>query len=146
MRNLAGPDGSPLPDAQRMTRLGGWLRSASLDELPELWNVLRGDMSLVGPRPLLLDYLSRYSPEQRHRHDVLPGLTGLAQVNGRNALSWEQKFKYDVHYVRNLSLALDLRILALTAVRVMQRRGISQEGKATVDCFLGEETSSGRET
>lgn len=145
MRNLAGPDGSPLPDAQRMTRLGGWLRSASLDELPELWNVLRGDMSLVGPRPLLLDYLSRYSPEQRHRHDVLPGLTGLAQVNGRNALSWEQKFKYDVHYVRNLSLALDLRILALTAVRVMQRRGISQEGRATVDCFLGEETGSGRE-
>jgi lipopolysaccharide/colanic/teichoic acid biosynthesis glycosyltransferase len=120
------------------------LRSSSLDELPELWNVLKGEMSLVGPRPLLLDYLTRYSAEQRHRHDVLPGLTGLAQVNGRNHLSWEQKFEYDLYYVRHLSLSLDLRILALTVVRVLQRRGISQEGQATADCFLGREAATER--
>ena len=144
MRNLCGADGRPLPDQLRMTKLGAWLRSSSLDELPELWNVLKGEMSLVGPRPLLLDYLTRYSAEQRHRHDVLPGLTGLAQVNGRNHLSWEQKFEYDLYYVRHLSLSLDLRILALTVVRVLQRRGISQEGQATADCFLGREAAAER--
>ncbi len=145
MRNLCGANGRPLPDKLRMTKFGGWLRSSSLDELPELWNVLKGDMSLVGPRPLLLDYLTRYSAEQRHRHDVLPGLTGWAQVNGRNELSWEQKFEYDLYYVRHRSLSLDLRILALTVVRVMQRRGISQEGRVTSDCFLGREAGAKRE-
>jgi sugar transferase EpsL len=124
-------------DAGRLTRLGRLLRSASLDELPELWNVLRGDMSLVGPRPLLMQYLSRYSPEQARRHEVRPGLTGWAQVNGRNALGWEEKFALDVWYVDNRSMLLDLRILAMTAWQVVRPRGISAEGAATMPEFMG---------
>ena len=124
-------------DAERLTRLGRWLRATSLDELPELWNVLRGDMSLVGPRPLLMRYLPRYSTEQARRHEVLPGITGWAQVNGRNALSWERKFEYDVWYVGHQSLWLDLKILCLTVWQVVARRGISAEGEATMGEFGG---------
>jgi len=124
-------------DAVRMTRLGRWLRSTSLDELPELWNVLKGEMSLVGPRPLLWQYLTRYTPEQARRHEVRPGLTGWAQVNGRNALSWEQKFTYDSWYVEHHSLRLDLKILWLTVWQVMTRQGISAQGEATMGEFLG---------
>jgi lipopolysaccharide/colanic/teichoic acid biosynthesis glycosyltransferase len=130
-------DGNPLPDAQRLTRTGRFLRATSLDELPQLWNVLRGDMSLVGPRPLLVEYLPRYSPEQARRHDVLPGITGWAQVNGRNALGWDERFRLDVWYVDNWSLALDVKILALTLLRVVQRQGISHEGNATMFKFQG---------
>jgi lipopolysaccharide/colanic/teichoic acid biosynthesis glycosyltransferase len=130
-------EGNPLPDAQRLTPVGKFLRAVSLDELPQLWNVLRGDMSLVGPRPLLVEYLPRYSPEQARRHDVLPGITGWAQVNGRNALGWDERFRLDVWYVDNWSLALDARILALTFLRVVQRQGISHEGDATMFKFLG---------
>jgi lipopolysaccharide/colanic/teichoic acid biosynthesis glycosyltransferase len=137
-------DGQPLPDAQRLTRTGRFLRATSLDELPQLWNVLRGDMSLVGPRPLLVEYLPRYSAEQARRHDVLPGITGWAQVNGRNALSWEERFRLDVWYVDNWSLALDARILALTFLRVVQRQGISHEGSATMFKFLGNGPSDAR--
>jgi lipopolysaccharide/colanic/teichoic acid biosynthesis glycosyltransferase len=124
-------------DAQRLTRLGRMLRAASLDELPELWNVLRGDMSLVGPRPLLTQYLDRYSPEQARRHLVRPGLTGWAQVNGRNAISWEQKFALDVWYVDHRSFRLDLRILAMTVWRLLRPAGISAEGAATMPEFMG---------
>ena len=124
-------------DAERLTRLGRWLRATSLDELPELFNVLRGEMSLVGPRPLLMRYLERYTPEQSRRHEVRPGLTGWAQVNGRNALSWEQKFAYDVWYVDHRSLWLDLKILWLTVWLVVARRGISAEGEATMGEFMG---------
>jgi lipopolysaccharide/colanic/teichoic acid biosynthesis glycosyltransferase len=137
MRAAAGPDGRPLPDAERLTRLGRFLRATSIDELPQLWNVLRGDVSLVGPRPLLVQYLSRYSPEQARRHDVLPGITGWAQVNGRNAISWEDRFALDVWYVDHWSLALDLKILAMTVARVFQRSGISREGHATMPEFTG---------
>jgi lipopolysaccharide/colanic/teichoic acid biosynthesis glycosyltransferase len=137
MRAAAGPDGRPLPDAERLTRLGRFLRATSIDELPQLWNVLRGDVSLVGPRPLLVQYLSRYSPEQARRHDVLPGITGWAQVNGRNAISWEDRFALDVWYVDHRSLALDLKILAMTVARVFQRSGISREGHATMPEFTG---------
>jgi lipopolysaccharide/colanic/teichoic acid biosynthesis glycosyltransferase len=133
-------DGEPLPDEQRLTPLGKFLRATSLDELPQLWNVLRGDMSLVGPRPLLVEYLPRYSAEQARRHEVLPGITGWAQVNGRNALGWEERFQLDVWYVDHWSLALDTRILALTILRVVQRQGISHEGDATMFKFLGSET------
>ena len=129
--------GRLLPDAERMTALGSLLRSSSLDELPELVNVLRGDMSLVGPRPLLMQYLERYTPAQARRHDALPGITGLAQVSGRNALSWEEKFALDVRYVDTCSFALDLRILALTVLRVVARRDISQPGHATAQEFMG---------
>lgn len=129
--------GALLPDAARMTALGSWLRSSSVDELPELLNVLRGDMSLVGPRPLLMQYLDRYSPAQARRHDVLPGITGLAQVRGRNALTWEQKFELDVWYVDHRSFALDLRILAQTVWRVVARRDISQPGHVTAREFMG---------
>ncbi|VFR97155.1 Lipid carrier : UDP-N-acetylgalactosaminyltransferase [plant metagenome] len=129
--------GNPLPDEQRMTSLGRFLRASSLDELPGLWNVLRGDMSLVGPRPLLMEYLPLYSPEQARRHAVRPGITGWAQVNGRNAISWEQKFEYDVWYVDNRSFLLDLRILYLTVRKVLVRDGISQTGHVTVDKFRG---------
>lgn len=129
--------GNLLPDAQRLTSLGSFLRSTSLDELPELWNVLRGDMSLVGPRPLLMQYLDRYTPEQARRHEVRPGITGWAQVNGRNALSWEQKFSLDVWYVDNLSLWLDLKIIALTVWKILRREGISQPGQATAEEFRG---------
>ncbi len=123
--------GNLLPDADRMTRLGLFLRSLSLDDLPNLVNVLRGEMSVVGPRPLLMQYLERYTPEQARRHDVLPGITGWAQVNGRSALTWEDKFRLDVWYVDHWSLRLDLRILALTALKVVSREGISQPGHAT---------------
>ena len=137
MRDAIGPDGQPLPDAERMTPFGSFLRSASLDELPELWNVLKGDMSLVGPRPLLMEYLPLYSPEQARRHEVRPGVTGWAQINGRNALSWEEKFRLDVWYVDNQSLWLDLKILALTVKKVFVREGISAAGEATMPRFTG---------
>ena len=130
-------DGELLPDAQRLTRLGRILRATSLDELPELWNVIIGEMSIVGPRPLLVQYLQRYSTEQARRHDVLPGITGWAQVNGRNALTWEEKFRLDVWYVDHWSLWLDLKILFLTFWKVVQREGISQPGHATAAEFMG---------
>jgi len=128
-------DGEPLPDVDRLTRLGRTLRATSLDELPTLWNVLRGDMSLVGPRPLLVEYLPLYSEEQRRRHEVRPGITGLAQVSGRNALPWPERLALDVAYVDRRSVALDLRILALTVGKVLRREGITAEGQATVTKF-----------
>lgn len=124
-------------DAQRMTAMGNFLRKCSLDELPELWNVLRGEMSLVGPRPLLMDYLARYTPQQARRMEVKPGITGWAQVNGRNALSWEEKFNLDVWYVDHQSFWLDIKILAMTIAQVVVRKGISAEGCATMPEFLG---------
>jgi sugar transferase EpsL len=129
--------GNLLPDDQRLTSLGRFLRAFSLDELPELINVLLGEMSLVGPRPLLIQYLERYSPEQARRHDVLPGITGWAQVNGRNALTWEDKFCLDVWYVDHWSLWLDIKILAITLLKVIKREGISQPGHATAEEFMG---------
>ena len=129
-------------DERRLTRFGRLLRSTSLDELPGLWNVLRGDMSLVGPRPLLVEYLEHYSPRQARRHEVLPGLTGLAQVNGRNALSWEDKLELDVVYVEQRSLLMDLRILLRTPVEVLRARGVSAEGHATAPMFTGTEPST----
>lgn len=137
MRDAIGPDGQPLPDSERMTPFGSFLRSASLDELPELWNVLKGDMSLVGPRPLLMEYLPLYSPEQARRHEVRPGVTGWAQINGRNSLSWEEKFRLDVWYVDNQSFWLDLKILALTVKKVFVREGISAAGEVTAAKFTG---------
>jgi lipopolysaccharide/colanic/teichoic acid biosynthesis glycosyltransferase len=137
-RDLAG---NLLPDAKRLTAFGRWLRRTSLDELPELFNVLKGDMSLVGPRPLLMEYLPRYTIEQARRHKVKPGITGWAQVNGRNAISWEQKFKLDVWYVDHCSLWLDLKILGLTVLQVFQRKGISAEGHATMPAFTGSESA-----
>lgn len=130
-------DGSLLSDTERLTRLGLFLRATSLDELPELFNILRGEMSLVGPRPLLMQYLERYSPEQMRRHDVLPGLTGWAQVNGRNALTWEEKFALDVWYVDNWSFWLDIKIILMTVWKVLKREGISHPGRATMDEFMG---------
>ena len=130
-------NGSPLPDAERLTAFGHFLRRWSLDELPELYNVLRGDMSLVGPRPLLMEYLPLYTAEQARRHDVRPGLTGWAQVNGRNAIGWDQKFAFDLWYVDHASLSLDLRILWLTVRNVFTRHGISAEGEATMPRFTG---------
>jgi lipopolysaccharide/colanic/teichoic acid biosynthesis glycosyltransferase len=130
--------GNLLPDAERLTSFGRFLRSTSLDELPELFNVLKGEMSLVGPRPLLMRYLDRYTPEQMRRHEVKPGITGWAQVNGRNAITWEQKFALDVWYVDNQSLWLDLKIIALTAWKILKREGINQPGRATVEYFQGE--------
>ena len=137
MSNAVDADGRPLPDAQRLTKLGAFLRASSLDELPELWNVLRGEMSLVGPRPLLMQYLPLYTPEQARRHEVRPGMTGWAQVNGRNAISWDEKFRLDVWYVDNRSLWLDLKILALTVIRVFRREAISADGHATMPPFEG---------
>jgi sugar transferase EpsL len=137
MLDARDPNGVPLPDEQRLSRFGGWLRSTSLDELPELVNVLRGEMSLVGPRPLLMEYLPVYSPAQARRHLVRPGVTGLAQVNGRNAISWEAKFELDVYYVDHRSLWLDLKILARTAQQVVTRDGITMEGYATSPWFSG---------
>jgi lipopolysaccharide/colanic/teichoic acid biosynthesis glycosyltransferase len=134
----------PGSDAERLSRFGGFLRSTSLDELPELWNVLRGEMSLVGPRPLLPQYLDRYTPEQARRHEVKPGLTGWAQVNGRNALSWDERFALDVWYVDHWSLFLDLRILARTLPAVFRRRGISAPGSATMPEFRGNEARGAR--
>lgn len=130
-------NGELLQDEVRLTKFGKFLRASSLDELPELWNVLKGDMSLVGPRPLLMEYLPLYSPEQARRHEVRPGITGWAQVNGRNAISWEEKFEYDVWYVENQSSWLDLKILFLTLKKVFVREGISQAGQATMTKFTG---------
>ena len=144
MTDARAPDGTLLPDADRLTSFGRFLRSTSLDELPELWNVLKGEMSLVGPRPLLLDYLPLYSAEQARRHLVRPGITGWAQVNGRNALSWEQKFAYDVWYVDNHTLWLDLKIIARTAASVLRRSGISAEGEATMPRFAGTRADPGK--
>lgn len=137
MTSERGPDGELLPDAVRLTPFGRFLRATSLDELPELWNVLKGDMSLVGPRPLLVEYLPLYSPEQARRHEVRPGITGWAQVNGRNALDWEAKFKLDVWYVDHRSLWLDIKILWLTIKKVLVREGISAAGEATMGKFTG---------
>lgn len=137
MTDTRDAHGRLLPDAERLTAFGRFLRSTSLDELPELWNILRGDMSLVGPRPLLMQYLKRYTPEQARRHTVRPGLTGWAQVNGRNTLTWEQKFELDVWYVDHVSLGLDLHILAVTARKVLRREGINQAGQATAEEFMG---------
>ena len=137
MRDVEDKSGQPLPDAERITPFGGFLRSTSLDELPELWNVLKGDMSLVGPRPLLMEYLPLYSPEQARRHEVLPGITGWAQINGRNTLSWDEKFQLDVWYVDNRSIWLDIKILLLTAKKVLVREGISAYGEASMRRFTG---------
>lgn len=137
MRDAYDDKGNPLPDAERITKFGAFLRATSLDELPELWNVLRGDMSLVGPRPLLMEYLELYSPEQARRHEVRPGVTGWAQVNGRNAISWEEKFKLDVWYVDNRSLWLDIKILFMTVKKVFVREGISADGHVTIEKFKG---------
>lgn len=137
MLDAVGPDGKPLDDAVRLTRFGRFLRASSLDELPELWNVLRGDMSLVGPRPLLMSYLPLYTPEQARRHEVRPGLTGWTAVNGRNALDWDQKFALDIWYVDHRSLALDLKILLMTVAKVVARTGIAAEGSATMPEFRG---------
>lgn len=137
MRDAFDRDGKPLPDAQRMTRLGAFLRASSIDELPELINVLKGEMSLVGPRPLLMEYLPLYTEEQARRHEVRPGITGWAQVNGRNAISWEEKFKLDVWYVDNRSFWLDIKIIWLTIRKVLVRDGISAQGEATMPRFTG---------
>ena len=137
MTDERGPDGELLPDSVRLTRFGKFLRSTSLDELPELLNILKGDMSLVGPRPLLMEYLPLYNERQARRHEVRPGLTGWAQVNGRNALSWEEKFEHDVWYVENRSFALDLKILLMTLQKVLKRDGISADGEATMPKFRG---------
>ncbi|OSI13304.1 sugar transferase [Neisseria canis] len=137
MRDAVDKDGNPLPDGERLTPFGKALRATSLDELPELWNVLKGDMSLVGPRPLLMEYLEHYDDEQRRRNDVRPGITGWAQVNGRNAISWEDKFKLDVWYVDNRSFWLDLKILFLTVKKVFIKEGIEAEGEATMNKFTG---------
>jgi len=137
MTDARGANGELLPDADRLTPFGRFLRASSLDELPELWNVLKGDMSLVGPRPLLMDYLPLYSAEQSRRHEVRPGITGWAQINGRNALSWDEKFKLDVWYVDNQSLWLDIKILWLTVRKVLVRDGISAAGEATMPRFTG---------
>lgn len=137
MTDACGPDGRLLPDAERLTPFGCFLRSSSLDELPELWNVLKGDMSLVGPRPLLMEYLPLYSPAQARRHAVRPGVTGWAQVNGRNAISWEEKFALDTWYVDHQSLALDIRVLWLTVKKVLVRDGINAAGEATIGKFTG---------
>ncbi|MBE0448808.1 MAG: sugar transferase, partial [Actinobacteria bacterium] len=132
MHDLRDENGNPLPDEERLNPFGRFLRSTSLDELPELFNVLKGEMSLVGPRPLVMEYLDRYTPEQNKRHEVKPGITGWAQINGRNAISWEDKFKLDVWYVDNWSAWLDIKILWLTLVKVLKREGISAEGHATM--------------
>ena len=137
MKNAIDTSGNPLPDAERLTPFGKKLRSTSLDELPELWNVLKGDMSLVGPRPLLMEYLPLYDKEQYRRHNVRPGITGWAQINGRNAISWEDKFKLDVWYVDNQSLKLDFKILLLTIKKVFIKEGISSSGEVTTSKFTG---------
>lgn len=145
MKDAQGSDGRPLPDAERLTPFGAKLRSASLDELPELINVLKGDMSLVGPRPLLMEYMALYSVSQARRHEVRPGVTGWAQVNGRNAISWPEKFKLDVWYVDNRSLWLDLKIIAMTVKKVLKRDGISAAGEATMPRFEGVPERSSKE-
>lgn len=135
MTNARDEEGRLLPDEKRLTRFGAWLRAWSVDELPELFNVLKGDMSLVGPRPLLIEYLDRYTPEQARRHEVRPGITGWAQVNGRNAITWEEKFVLDVWYVDNHSLWLDIKILILTLIKVLKMEGISAKGYVTMPEF-----------
>jgi lipopolysaccharide/colanic/teichoic acid biosynthesis glycosyltransferase len=137
MRDLRSPNDSALSDAQRLTRLGRFLRRTSLDELPELWNVLVGEMSLIGPRPLLMEYLALYTPEQARRHEVRPGITGLAQVSGRNAISWDQKFALDLWYVDNQSMMLDFKLMLVTLLRVIRAEGISHAGEATMPRFTG---------
>jgi sugar transferase EpsL len=137
MQDRRDSEGNVLPDEERLSPFGRFLRRTSLDELPELFNVLKGDMSLVGPRPLLVEYLDRYTPEQARRHEMKPGITGWAQVNGRNAISWEEKFELDVWYVDNQSLCLDLKILWMTLLMVLRREGISQAGHATMPKFMG---------
>lgn len=137
MLDLRDEEGNLLPDEVRLTKLGRFLRRSSLDEIPEFWNVLKGDMSLVGPRPLLMEYLPLYTKEQARRHEVKPGMTGWAQVNGRNAISWEEKFRFDVWYVDNVSFWIDIKILSLTFWKVLKSEGVSQPGRATVDYFHG---------
>ena len=139
MNNKRDERGELLPDEKRLTYYGKFLRNTSLDELPELINILKGDMAIVGPRPLLVRYLTRYSKTQARRHEVRPGLTGLAQVNGRNAISWEEKFRYDVEYVDNLSLMLDIKIILMTVLKVVKRDGISSENSATMEEFMGQQ-------
>ena len=137
MTNQRDEKGDLLPDEVRLTAYGRFLRSTSLDELPELFNILKGDMAVTGPRPLLVEYLPRYNSEQKHRHDVRPGLSGLAQINGRNAITWEQKFKYDVEYVNNVTFLGDVKIILATLWKAVKREGISQEGEATMEVFMG---------
>ena len=144
MKELREPNGGLLPDGKRLTAAGRFLRNHSLDELPEMVNVIKGDMSLVGPRPLLPQYLGRYTAEQARRHEVKPGITGWAQVNGRNAITWEEKFALDVWYVDNQSFWLDMKILAMTAWKVLRREGISAEGEATMPEFMGTVSSTGK--
>jgi sugar transferase EpsL len=139
MTDQRDASGALLPDGDRLTSLGRFLRATSLDEFPQLWNVVRGEMSLIGPRPLLPEYLPRYSAEQRRRHEVKPGITGLAQVKGRNALSWEEKFAYDIQYVDGYSFTMDVRILWMTLLAIVRREGISQAGHATAPMFMGRE-------
>ena len=139
MNNKRDERGELLPDEKRLTSYGQFIRNTSFDELPELINILKGDMAVVGPRPLLVRYLTRYSKTQARRHEVRPGLTGLAQVNGRNAISWEEKFRYDVEYVDNLSLMLDIKIILMTVLKVVKRDGISSENSATMEEFMGQQ-------
>jgi len=143
MTNARGANGALLPDVARLTSFGRFLRATSLDELPELFNVLKGHMSLVGPRPLLMQYLDRYTPEQSRRHEVKPGLTGWAQINGRNAITWEEKFKLDVWYVDNRSLWLDIKIIGMTIWKILKREGINQPGQATMEEFKGTRECNG---
>jgi lipopolysaccharide/colanic/teichoic acid biosynthesis glycosyltransferase len=141
MKDAYDETGKPLPDDQRLTKFGSFMRASSLDELPELLNVLKGEMSLVGPRPLRMDYLALYSPEQAKRHDVMPGVTGWAQINGRNSISWDEKFKLDVWYVNHHTIGLDLKIMALTFLKVFKREDISAEGHVTMPDFMGSENT-----
>ncbi|MFQ2132946.1 sugar transferase [Aeromonas hydrophila] len=143
MKDAVDAQGNLLPDSERMTPFGNKLRSSSLDELPELWNVLKGEMSLVGPRPLLMQYLPLYSKEQARRHEMRPGVTGWAQVNGRNTISWEEKFKFDVWYIENYSFSLDIRILLLTIKKVFAKEGISAKGHVTIEPFTGSKQKKG---
>lgn len=143
MREAHDASGQPLPDSERLTPFGQWLRETSLDELPELWNIFKGDMSLVGPRPLLMDYLPFYLPDQARRNEVRPGLSGWAQVNGRNVQSWDERFAYDLFYVENISLLLDLRIVLMTVARVLRRDGVSAQGHVTMSRF-DDEVRAGR--
>ncbi|MCB0581758.1 MAG: sugar transferase [Phaeodactylibacter sp.] len=144
MNDACDDKGRLLPDAQRLTAVGRFIRATSLDEVPQLLNVLKGEMSIVGPRPLLVRYLARYDEEQRRRHDVKPGITGWAQVNGRNAIGWEEKFRLDVWYVEHCSFALDMRILWMTVLKVLKSEGIRQPGQATMEEFLGSRKAEGR--
>ncbi len=144
MRDAFDDKGDPLPDALRLTKIGQFVRSVSLDELPQLINVVKGDMSLIGPRPLLMRYLQRYNSEEARRHEVKPGITGWAQVNGRNAISWEDKFKFDVEYVEKISFSLDVRILWMTVVNVLKRKGISSEEHVTMEEFMGSNNASSK--